>query len=99
MMTTVATGLAMFGIGQGALVTLLFDVLVTSSPKELSADVAALRGTANNLAASVGTTVIGALEVGILSAGVMSALTVNPDYMPGEVPDDGLQGSGGKKPL
>ena len=29
-------GLVAFGIGQGALVTLLFNVLVTSSPKELS---------------------------------------------------------------
>ena len=35
-----------------ALVALLFNVLVTSFPKELSADVGALRGTANNLAAS-----------------------------------------------
>jgi len=34
------------------LVALLFNVLVTSFPKELSADVGALRGTANNLAAS-----------------------------------------------
>src|SRR5436853_61964 len=44
-----------------ALVALLFNVLVTSFPKELSADVGALRGTANNLAASVGTVIIGAL--------------------------------------
>ena len=35
-----------------ALVVLLFNVLVTSFPNELSADVGALRGTANNLAAS-----------------------------------------------
>ena len=74
----VLLGLVAFGIGQGALVTLLFNVLVTSSPKELSADVGALRGTANNLAASVGTAVIGALVVGVLSVGVMNSLTSNP---------------------
>ena len=74
----VLLGLVAFGIGQGALVTLLFNVLVTSSPKELSGDVGALRGVANNLAASVGTAAMGALVVGVLSAGVMSSLTANP---------------------
>jgi len=74
----VLLGLVAFGIGQGALVTLLFNVLVTSSPKELSGDVGALRGTANNLAASVGTALIGALVVGVLSAGIMGSLTANP---------------------
>jgi predicted MFS family arabinose efflux permease len=75
-------GLITFGIGQGALVTLLFNVLVTSSPKELSADVGSLRGTANNLAASVGTAVMGALVVGVLSAGVMRAITEHPVLTP-----------------
>jgi MFS family permease len=78
----VLLGLVAFGIGQGALVTLLFNVLVTSSPKELSADVGALRGTAGNLAASVGTAVMGALVVGVLSASVMSSLTANPVITP-----------------
>lgn len=75
-------GLITFGVGQGALVTLLFNVLVTSSPKELSADVGSLRGTANNLAASVGTAVMGALAVGVLSAGVMRAITEHPVLTP-----------------
>ncbi len=74
----VLLGLVAFGIGQGALVTLLFNVLVTSSPKELAADVGALRGTAGNLAASVGTALMGTLVVGVLSAGVISGLTANP---------------------
>ena len=73
----VLLGLVTVGLGQGALVTLLFNVLVTSSPKELSADVGALRGT-QNLAASVGTAVMGTLVVGVLSASVMTALTANP---------------------
>lgn len=74
----VIIGLVTFGIGQGALVTLLFNVLVSSVPKELSGDVGALRGTTSNLAASVGTAVIGALVVGALSAGVMRSVTNNP---------------------
>jgi hypothetical protein len=63
-------------------VTLLFNVLVTASPTELAADVGSLRGTANNLAASVGTAVMGALVVGILSAGVMRSLTATPIITP-----------------
>ena len=55
----VMIGLILFGIGQGALVTLLFNVLVTASPKELAGDVGSLRGTTNNLAAAVGTAVVG----------------------------------------
>lgn len=71
-------GLIAFGVGQGALVTLVFNVLVTSAPKELAGDVGSLRGTTNNLAAAVGTALAGALMVGLLSAAVMSRLADNP---------------------
>lgn len=71
-------GLVLFGIGQGSLVTLLFNVLVTSSPKELAGDVGSLRGTTNNLAAAVGTAVSGALLVGLLSSAVVTQLAANP---------------------
>ena len=71
-------GLVVFGIGQGALVTLVFNVLVTSASKELAGDVGSLRGTTNNLAAAVGTALAGALMVGLLSAAVMSRLAENP---------------------
>jgi predicted MFS family arabinose efflux permease len=77
-------GLILFGIGQGALVTLLFNVLVTASPKELAGDVGSLRGTANNLAAAVGTAVAGALLVGLLSAAVMTRIAANP-MLPEEI--------------
>ncbi|MFG3100830.1 MFS transporter [Streptomyces sp. NPDC048182] len=65
---TVATivGLIVFGAGQGALVTLLFNVLVTSSPKHLAGDVGSLRGTTQNLASAVGTALAGAMLVGVL---------------------------------
>ncbi|WP_238254903.1 MFS transporter [Methylorubrum podarium] len=80
----VLIGLVVFGIGQGALVTLLFNVLVTSSPKELAGDVGSLRGTTQNLAAAVGTAVAGALLVGLLSAGIFRSIAENP-LLPPEI--------------
>lgn len=77
-------GLVLFGIGQGSLVTLLFNVLVTVSPKELAGDVGSLRGTTQNLAAAVGTAVSGALLVGLLSAIVLGSIAANP-ALPKEV--------------
>jgi len=78
----VLIGLVLFGIGQGALVTLLFNVLVTASPKHLAGDVGSLRGTTNNLAAAVGTAVAGALLVGLLSTTVLRAVAENPILPP-----------------
>jgi hypothetical protein len=78
----VILGLFVFGVGQGSLVTLVFNVLVTASPKELAGDVGSLRGTTNNLAAAVGTAVAGALVVGLLSAGIMRSLADNPRLPP-----------------
>lgn len=78
----VLIGLVIFGIGQGALVTLLFNVLVTSSPKELAGDVGSLRGTTNNLAAAVGTAVAGALLVGLLSSIMLTKIAATPVLTP-----------------
>lgn len=77
-------GLVLFGIGQGSLVTLLFNVLVTASPKQLAGDVGSLRGTTQNLAAAVGTAVAGALLVGLLSAVIVSNIAANP-MLPKEI--------------
>jgi MFS family permease len=74
----VIVGLITVGLGQGALVTLLFNVLVTSAPKELAGDVGSLRGVTQNLAAAVGTAVMGTLVVGVLSAGILSQVRDNP---------------------
>jgi predicted MFS family arabinose efflux permease len=78
----VLLGLVIFGIGQGALVTLLFNVLVTASPKDLAGDVGSLRGTTNNLAAAVGTAVAGALLVGLLSSIMLTAINASPKLTP-----------------
>jgi hypothetical protein len=77
-------GLIAFGIGQGALVTLVFNVLVTAAPKEIAGDVGSLRGTTQNLAAGVGTAVAGALLVGLLSSLILYRLAENPN-LPVEV--------------
>ncbi len=74
----VILGLIIVGLGQGTLVTLLFNVLVTASPKELGADVGSLRGVTQNLAAAVGTAVTGALVVGVLAAGILGQVRDNP---------------------
>ncbi|MDQ7878472.1 MFS transporter [Microbacterium sp. QXD-8] len=75
-------GLFVFGVGQGALVTLVFNVLVTASPKELAGDVGSVRGTTQNLASAVGTAVSGALLVGILSLNVVASLVEHPELSP-----------------
>jgi hypothetical protein len=74
----VIAGLITVGLGQGALVTLLFNVLVTSSPKELAGDVGSLRGVTQNLAAAVGTSLVGAMLVGLLTTLIFSHLADNP---------------------
>jgi MFS family permease len=74
----VLLGLIVFGIGQGSLVTLLFNVLVTASPKELAGDVGSLRGVTNNMAAAVGTALSSAIIVGLLAASVLSAVANHP---------------------
>ncbi len=72
-------GLIVFGIGQGALVTLVFNVLVTSSPAELAGDVGSIRGSTQNLASAVGTAMVGALLVSLLSVGIGRAVIEHPE--------------------
>jgi MFS family permease len=74
----VIAGLITVGLGQGALVTLLFNVLVTAAPKELAGDVGSLRGVTQNLAAAVGTALVGALLVGLLSTMIIDKAGENP---------------------
>jgi len=74
----VIVSMVLAGLGEGALVTLLFNVLVTASPKKMAGDVGSLRGTTNNLANGVGTAMAGALVVGVLGTGVHRALVHNP---------------------
>jgi hypothetical protein len=73
------------------LLTLLFNVLVSESPRRLAGDVGALRGTANNLATAVGTAVAGLASVGLLTLFVTSSLAGNtaiPAELRAQVPLD-----------
>jgi len=74
----VVFGLIVLGLGQGALVTIVFNVLAAASPEELAGDVASLRGTTNNLAGAVGTAIAGALLIGVLSVSITRDLVDNP---------------------
>jgi Na+/melibiose symporter-like transporter len=74
----VIAGLFTVGLGQGALVTLLFNVLVTAAPTALAGDVGSLRGVTQNLAAAVGTALVGALLVGLLSSMILTNSADNP---------------------
>jgi MFS family permease len=78
----VIVGLVILGLGEGSLLTLLFNVMVSSSPKELAGDVGALRGTANNLSTALGTAFSSVVAVSLLSLLVMSSLTGNPNLPP-----------------
>jgi MFS family permease len=75
----VMLSLVLIGLAQGALVTLLFNVLLSASPKHLSGDVGALRGAARNLANGLGAAFAGALVVGLLSASIAHEINDHPE--------------------
>jgi MFS family permease len=66
-------GLMLTGLGEGATLTLLFNVLVSASPKELAGDVGALRGVVNNVSSALGAAFAGVVAVGLLSLLITSA--------------------------
>lgn len=74
----VILGLVAVGLGQGALVTLLFNVLVTGASKELAGDVGSMRGVTQNLAVAVGTALVGAILVGLLTNFIAANVEKNP---------------------
>jgi MFS family permease len=89
----VVFGMAVAGFGEGALVTLLFNVLVTASPRELAADVGSVRGVTNNLATAVGTALATTLLMGLLDRSVHHELVHNsslPDEVTAQVDLDNL---------
>src|SRR5262245_32608794 len=75
----VMISIAIAGLGEGALAALLFNVLVSSSPKELAGDVGSGRGAVNNLATAVGTALATAFVIGILAVRVHANLVHNAD--------------------
>ena len=66
----VILGLLVLGLGEGTMLTLLFNVLVSASPKQLAGDVGALRGVANNVSSALGAAFATVVAVGLLSAAI-----------------------------
>ena len=74
----VVLSLIVIGLGEGALLTLVFNVLVSASPKHLAGDVGALRGTTNNLSTGLGTALASVLSVTLLSLIIINSLVKSP---------------------
>lgn len=77
--TFIVIGLILLGLGQGAIVALVFNTLLSSAPRELAGDVGAWRGLVHNLSGSIGIAVASAFAVGMLASGLASAAHDHPE--------------------
>ena len=78
----VVVGLILLGLGQGSIVALVFNTLLTAAPKELAGDVGAWRGLVHNLAGSVGIAVASAFAVGLLASTLATSAAEHPEISP-----------------
>jgi MFS family permease len=79
----VIVGLVLAGVGEGTMLTLLFNVLVSASPKEYAGDVGALRGVVNNVSSALGAAFAGVVAVTLLTGALSSSLdrsTLPPQF-------------------
>jgi MFS family permease len=74
----VILGLIILGLGQGAIVALVFNTLLTAAPKRLAGDVGAWRGLVHNISGSVGIAVASVFAVSILGGLVASSAAAHP---------------------
>jgi MFS family permease len=79
-----AIALAIFGIGAGLLLSQLGNVIMSSVPSEKTNEAGGLQGTAQNLGASLGTALIGAVLLAALTSGFVDRIEQN-DAVPAEV--------------
>ncbi len=75
----VVVGLILLGLGQGSIVALVFNTLLSSAPRQLAGDVGAWRGLVHNLSGSVGIAVATAFAVGILSSTLAISAAEHPE--------------------
>jgi len=78
----VVVGLVLLGLGQGAIVALVFNTLLSSAPKRLAGDVGAWRGLVHNISGSVGIAVMTVFAVGMLSTFIATGLAGHPSIPP-----------------
>ncbi len=75
----VVLGLILLGLGQGAIVALVFNTLLSAAPKELAGDVGAWRGLVHNLSGSVGIAVACVFAVGMLGSLIATSAAEHPE--------------------
>ena len=85
--TEFAIALAVFGVGAGLLLSQLSNVIMSSVDPSKTNETAGLQGTAQNLGASLGTALIGAVLIASLTNGLVSRVEQNP-AVPSKVSDE-----------
>jgi MFS family permease len=75
---TFALALALFGVGAGLLLSQLGNVIMSSVDEAKTNEAGGLQGTAQNLGASLGTALIGAVLISALSSGFVARVEENP---------------------
>ncbi len=76
--TDFAIALAVFGVGAGLLLSQLGNVIMSSVDPSKTNEAGGLQGTAQNLGASLGTALIGAVLIAALTSGFVSRVEDNP---------------------
>jgi MFS family permease len=76
--TAFAVSLILFGIGAGLLMSQVGNVIMSSAPPESANEAGGLQGTAQNLGASLGTALIGAILLTSLTSSFVSRVSENP---------------------
>lgn len=77
--TTFALALALFGVGAGLLISQLGNVIMSSVGPDRINEAGGLQGTAQNLGASLGTALIGAILIAALTSSFVTRVEQNPD--------------------
>jgi hypothetical protein len=77
-----ALALALFGVGAGLLMSQLGNVIMSSVDPSKTNEAGGLQGTAQNLGASLGTALIGAVLIAALTSGFVARVQENPDLSP-----------------
>ncbi|GAA3589258.1 MFS transporter [Klugiella xanthotipulae] len=78
----VIVGLITLGLGQGSIVALVFNTLLSAAPKELAGDVGAWRGLVHNVSGSVGIAVASVFAVGMLGTLIATSAAEHPELPP-----------------
>ncbi|PPL19670.1 MFS transporter [Microterricola pindariensis] len=75
----VVIGLITLGLGQGSIVALVFNTLLSAAPKRLAGDVGAWRGLVHNMSGSVGIAVASVFAVTLLGTLIQTAADDHPE--------------------